>query len=130
MCGITEKVTFSILLDMEGKECAFFDIRSKVKPLTNEPFFLMICIDFVKSSMVWSNKQMPILHNINLFKDESTGGGNIDPMYNEILWLPTNHSPLKEVQLYISDRLGRFAPLVDCNINCTIMFIPHIKQWF
>ena len=48
--------------------------------------------------MVGSNKQMPILHKINLLKDESMGGGGIiDPMYNKILWLPTNHSPLKEI---------------------------------
>ena len=48
-------------------------------------------------------------------------------MYNKILWLPTNHSPLKEIQLYISDRHGRFAPLVDCNIDSTLVFIPHKK---
>ena len=91
MHGITEKVTFPIPLDMEGKGCALFDIRGKVKPFTNEPLFL--CADFVEPSMVGSNKQMPILCNIN----ELTGGGIIDPMYNEILWLPSNHSPLKEI---------------------------------
>ena len=115
MHGITEKVTFPIPIDMEGKGCALFDIRSKVKPLTNEPLFL--CTDFVKLSMVGNNKQMPILRNINLLKDESMeggimdpmynkilwlkdesmGGGIMDPMYNKILWLPTNHSPLKEI---------------------------------
>ena len=128
MRGITEKVTFPIPLDMERKGCALFDIRDKVKPFTNEPLFL--CTDFIKSSMVGSNKQMPILHKINLLKDESMGGGGggiIDPMYNKILWLPTNRSPLKEIQLYISDRHGRFAPLVDCNIDCTLVFIPHMK---
>ena len=111
---------------MEGKGCVLFDIRGKVKPFTNEPLFL--CADFVESSMVGSNKQMPILHKINLLKDETTGGGIIDPMYNKILWLPTNHSPLKEIQLYISDRHGRFAPLVDCNIDCTLVFIPHMTK--
>ena len=125
MCGITEKVTFPIPLDMERKGCMLFDIRGKVKPLTNEPLFL--CANFIKSSMVRSNKQMPILHEINLLKDESTDGGIIDSMYNKILRLPTNHSPLKEIQLYISDRHGRFAPLVDCNIDCTLVFIPHTK---
>ena len=126
MHGITEKVTFPIPLDMERKGCTHFDIRSKVKPFTNEPLFL--CTDFIKSSMVGSNKQMSILHKINLLKDESMGGGGIiDPMYNKILWLPTNCSPLKEIQLYISDRHGRFAPLVDCNIDCTLVFIPHTK---
>ena len=95
MHGITEKVTFPIPLDMEGKGCAHFDIRGKVKPFTNEPLFL--CTDFVKLSMVGSNKQMPILHNINLLKDELMGSGIIDPIYNNILWLPTNHSPLKEI---------------------------------
>ena len=93
---------------MEGKGCAHFDIRGKVKPFTNEPLFL--CTDFVEPSMVGSNKQMPILHNINLLKDELMGCGIIDPIYNKILWLPTNHSPLKEIRLYISDRHGRFAP--------------------
>ena len=122
MCGITEKVTFPIPLDMERKGCALFDIRGK---FTNEPLFL--CADFIKSSMVGSNKQMPILRKINLLKDELMGGGIIDPMYNKILWLPTNHSPLKEIRLYISDRHGRFAPLVDCNIDCTLVFIPHTK---
>ena len=98
MHGITEKVTFPIPLDMEKKGCALFDIRGKVKPFTNEPLFL--CVDFIKLSMVGSNKQMPILCKINLLKDESIGGGGggiIDPMYNKILWLPTNHSPLKEI---------------------------------
>ena len=96
MCGNTEKVTFPIPLDMEGKGCALFDIRGKVKPFTNKPVFL--CANFIELSMVGSNKQMSILCKINLVKDESMGGGGIiDPMYNKILWLPTNHSPLKEI---------------------------------
>ena len=33
MHGITEKVTFPIPLDMEGKGCMLFAIRGKVKPL-------------------------------------------------------------------------------------------------
>ena len=103
---------------MEGKGCALFDIRGKVKPFVNEPLFL--CTNFVKPSM-------PILRNINLLKGELMGGGIIDPMYNKILWLPTSHSPLKEIRLYISDRHGRFAPLVDCQKDCTLVFIPHIK---
>ena len=70
---------------------------------------------------------MPILHNINLLKDKSMGGGIINPIHNKILWLPTNCGPLKKIQLYISDRHGKFAPLVDCNIDCTLVFIPHIK---
>ena len=89
---------------------------------------LFLCADFIELSMVGSNKQMPILRKINLLKDESMGGGGIiDPMYNKILWLPMNCSPLKEIQLYISDRHGRFAPLVYCNIDCTLVFIPHMK---
>ena len=125
MLGITEKVTFPIPLDMERKGCVLFGIRGKVKPFTYEPLFL--CANFIELSMVGSNKQMPILHKINLLKDELTGGGMIDPMYNKILWLPTNCSPLKEFRLYISDRHERFAPLVDCNIDCTLVFIPHTK---
>ena len=39
MRSITEKVTFPIPLDMEGKGCALFDIRGKVKPSTNKPLF-------------------------------------------------------------------------------------------
>ena len=70
---------------------------------------------------------MPILHKINLLKDESTKGGIIDPVYNKMLWIPTNHSPLKEIQLYISNRHGIFAPLVDCNVDCTLVFIPYMK---
>ena len=95
MHGITEKVTFPIPLDMERKGCTLFDIRGKVKPFTNEPLFL--CTDFIELSMVGSNKQMPILHKINLLKDELTDGRIIDPMYSKILWLPTNCSPLKEI---------------------------------
>ena len=111
---------------MEGKGCALFDIRGKAKPFTNEPLFL--CANFIESIMVGSNKQMPILLKINLLKDELTGGEIIDPMYNKILWLPTNHSPLKEIRLYISNRHGRFAPLVDCNMDCTLVFIPHMTK--
>ena len=55
MHGITEKVTFPIPLDMEGKGCALFDIRGKVKPFINEPHFL--CANFVKPSMVESDKK-------------------------------------------------------------------------
>ena len=95
MHSITAEVTFPIPLDMEGKGCALFNIRGKVKPFTNEPLFL--CADFVESSMVGSSKQMPILCNINLLKDESMGCGIIDPIYNQILWLPTSRSPLKEI---------------------------------
>ena len=123
--GITEKVTFAIPLDMRRKVCALFDIRGKVKPFTDGP--LSLCINFIELSTVRSNKQMPILCKINLLKDELMGGGIIDPMYNKILWLPTNHSPLKEIQLYITNRHRRFAPLVDCNIDCTLVFIPHTK---
>ena len=125
MHGITEKVPFPIPLDMERQGCMLFDIRGKVKPFTNEPLFL--CANFIELSMVRSNKQMPILCKINLINDESMGGGIIDLMYNKILWLPTNCSPLKEIPLYISNRHGRFAPLVDCNIDCTLVFIPHTK---
>ena len=39
MCGITEKVTFSIPLDMERKGCVLFDIRGEVKPFNNQHFF-------------------------------------------------------------------------------------------
>ena len=78
MHGITKEVIFPIPLDMEEKGCALFDIRGKVKPFTKEPLF--ICANFVKHSMVGSNKQMPILHNINLLKDESMGGGIIGRM--------------------------------------------------
>ena len=53
------------------------------------------------------------------------GGGIIDPMY-KILWLPTNRSPLKEIQLYISDRHGRFAPLVDCNIDISGVWLKKV----
>ena len=55
MCGITEKVTFPIPLDMERKGCVLFDIRSKAKPFTNEPLFL--CTNFTELSMVRSNKK-------------------------------------------------------------------------
>ena len=48
-------------------------------------------------------------------------------MCNKILWLPTNCSALKEIHLYIIDRHERFAPLVDCNIDCTLVFVPHTK---
>ena len=54
MHGITDKIAFPIPLDMEGKGCALFDIRGKVKPFTNKPLFL--CTDFVEPSMVGSNK--------------------------------------------------------------------------
>ena len=55
MHNITEKVTFPIPLDMEGKGCVLFDIRGKVKPFTNELLFL--CADFIKVSMVGNNNK-------------------------------------------------------------------------
>ena len=83
----------------------------------------------ILSSQVWLEVISLCLFYIsfNLLKDELTRGGIIDPMCNKILWLPTNCGPLKEIHLYIIDRHGRFAPLVDCNIDCTLVFIPHTK---
>ena len=133
MKGTSQKVTLPLELDMENKGCLLFDISSMVKPYIEPPIYL--CADFVGNSIVVSSEhptersmQLPILHEINLKKTNDNNLVEIDPNYNKILWLLTSHSPLEEIQVYLSDRHGNPPTFMHCNIIRTLVCIPHTKS--
>ena len=108
MKGTSQKVTLPPKLDMENKGCSLFDISGTVKPYIEPPIHL--CANFVGNSIVVSSEhptersmQLPVLHQINLKKTNEDNLVEIDPNYNKILWLLTSHSPVEEIQVYLSD---------------------------
>ena len=112
MKSTSEKITLPISLNMQGKGVALFEINGTVHPYTPKALFL--CMDFIESSIVNSEKQMPILRRINLKKKGKNSVVVIDPMYTKILWLLTNCSPIKEIRVYITDENGNALPFQSC----------------
>ena len=133
MKGTSQKVTLPLKLDMENKGCSLFDISSMVKPYIEFPIYL--CANFVGNSIVVSSKhptersmQLPVLHQINLKKTDDDNPVEIDPNYKKILWLPTSHSPVEEIQVYLSDQQGNPPAFTHCDIIRTLVCIPHSKS--
>ena len=134
MEGTSQKVTLPVKLDMENKGCSLFDISGTVKPYIELPIHLSA--NFVGNSIVLGSEhqtkrdmQFSVLCQINL--KNSHGKDNvveIDPNYNKILWLPSSHSPVEEIQVYLSDRHGNPLPFMHCNIIRTLVCIPHTKS--
>ena len=104
---------------------ALFEINGTVHPYTPKALFL--CVDFIESSIVNSEKQMPILRRINLKKKGKSLVVVINLMYTKILWLLTNHSPVKEIRVYIMDEYGNAPPFQSCDVIGTLVCIPHIQ---
>ena len=64
-----------------------------------------------------SSMQLLILCQINLKKSHDEDNVvEIDPNYNKILWLPSSHSPVEQIGVYLSDRHGNPLPFMHCNI--------------
>ena len=133
MKGTSQKVTLPLELDMENKGCSLFDISGMVKPYIEPPMYL--CAAFVGNSIVVGlehpterSMQLPILHQINLKKTNDDNLVEIDPNYNKILWLPTSHSPIEEIRVYLSVRQGNPPTFTHCNIIETLECIPHSKS--
>ena len=121
----SKKITLPISLNMKGKRVALFEINSTVHPYTPKALFL--CIDFIESSIVNLKKQMPVLRRINLKRKGKNSVVVINLMYTKILWLLTNHSPIKEIRVYIMDENGNAPPFQSCNVIGTLLCIPHIQ---
>ena len=133
MKGTSQKVTLPLELDMENKGCSLFYISSMVKPYIEPPIYL--CANFVGNSIIVSSAhptersmQLPVLCQINLKKTNDDNLVEIDPNYNKILWLPTSHSPVEEIQVYLSDRHRNPPTFTHCNIIRTLVCIPHSKS--
>ena len=132
MKGTSQKVTLPHGLDMENKGCSLFDISGMVKPYIEPTIYL--CADFVGNSIIVSSEhptersiQLPILHQINLKKTNDDNLVEIDLNY-KILWLPTSHSPIEEIRVYLSDRHRNPPAFMHCNIIGTLVCIPHSKS--
>ena len=67
MISMSEKITLPVSLNMQGKGVALFEINGTVHPYTPKALFL--CVDFIESSIVISEKQMPSFEK-NKFKKE------------------------------------------------------------
>ena len=133
MKGTSQKVTLPLEQDMENKGCSLFDISGMVKPYIEPPIYL--CADFVGNSIIVGSEhatersmQLPVLHQINLKKTNDDNLVEIDPNYNKILWLLTSHSPMEEIQVYLSDQQGNPPAFTHCNIIRTLVCIPHNKS--
>lgn len=127
MWGTSQKITLPVTLDMEQKGCALFEITGKVSPHTEKPLFL--CADFLESSIMGAHRQLPVLRRITLIPEkEGQRGASIEQIFNKMLWLPTNRSPVKEIRLYICDERGNPAPFNECSVSCTLVCIPNIHK--
>lgn len=119
-----ETVSLPVGLDVEGKGVALFEITGKVYPHTSRQLFF--CTDFIESSSVGDGKQLPILRRIKSSKfSKGEGGGKIDQVFNKMLWVPTNRTPLSEITVYICDENGNEAPFEKCTVQCSLVFIPN-----
>lgn len=132
MNSISERIPLPIDIDVENKGCALFEIRGEVSPCITQPLFL--CVDFIAESVV-GEKMMPILRRIVVEspnkkkKDQcgKDGKGRIDHVFDKMLWLTCTRSPVKEFRIYISDAQGNQAPFLHCELDCTLVLIPHLK---
>ena len=101
MNKMNETINLPIELDMRNKGISLFEVNGTVHPYTWGQLFL--CTDFVESSIVNSNFQLPILRWINLRKRGKKPDIVIDPIYTKILWIPANRTPVKEIRVYLTD---------------------------
>ena len=83
MNKMSETVNLPIELDMRNKGVSLFEVNGTVHPYTQGQLFL--CANFVESSIVNSNLQIPILRWINLRKRGKKMDIVIDPVYTKIL---------------------------------------------
>ena len=119
----SETLACTVSVPSEGRGCGLMEIRGRVWPHSNEPMFL--CCDFIVTSLVGSHsKRLPILRRI-YFEEGPASWGVINKTYGKMLWLSTNRFPLKELRVYLTDVRGNPAPFQKCQLNCTLVIIPH-----
>ena len=105
MNKMSETINLPVEVDMRNKGISLCEVNRTVHPYTWGKLFL--CTDFVESSIVNSNLQLPILRQINLRKKLDIV---IDPVYTKILWIPVSRTPVKEIRVYLAGEHGN-APL-------------------
>ena len=120
----SETINLPIELDMGNKDVLLFEVDGTVHPYTRGQLFL--CADFVESSIVNSNLQMPILRQINLRKRGKKLNIVVDSIYTKILWIPANRTPVKEIRVYLTYEHGNAPPFTNCNITGMLICIPHV----
>ena len=125
MTSENQSVALPTTHDMEGKGCAVFEIRGSLSPYTDIPLFL--CTDFIEPSVVGS-KTLPILRRIQLIPNPKSSEAIISKVFHKMLWLPTNRSTVDEFRVYISDQHGNVRSFDHCEISCTLVCIPNIRQ--
>ena len=118
-----QRVPLPTTLHVCGKGCALFEISGRCYPYTDIPLFL--CVDFIQDSSL-GTKMIPILRRIELKPDPESHEGKISQVFNKMLWLPINRSPLDEVRVYITDDHGNVRSFDYCNIQCTLVCIPNV----
>lgn len=122
MSSPNQLVQLPIDISGDHKGCALFEIKGKVYPYLEDVLFL--CVDFIEDSIV-GQKMMPILRRIVLHPEVQGGGAIIDQTFNKMLWISCSRSKIKELRVYISDAQGNRPPFVRCQIDCTLVIIPH-----
>lgn len=126
----SEVIPLPVELELENKGCALFEIQGKVFPCVTQPLFL--CVDFVRESIV-GEKMMPILRRVMTQPLEETDQcsavqeAHVDRVFDKMLWLACTRSPVKEFRLYISDAQGNRAPFLRCQLDCTLVILPHLQ---
>ena len=120
MNKMIETINLPIELDMRNKGIPLFEVNGTVHPYIWGQLFL--CADFVESSIVNSNLQLPtILTWINLRKRGKKLDIVIDPIYTKILWIPANRTPVKEIRVYLADQHGNAPPFTNYDIMGTLI---------
>lgn len=129
MQSTSEVIPLPIDIELEGKGCALFEVHGEVFPCVSQPLFL--CVDFIRESIV-GHKMMPILRRMMTQPLQEGGqcsagqGGQVNQVFDKMLWLTCTRSPVKEFRLYISDDQGNPAPFVRCQLDCTLVILPHV----
>lgn len=118
-------VVLPTTLDMEGKGCALFEIRGRCAPFTDMPLFL--CTDFIEESTI-GTKMIPILRRIELVSAKASPEATFNQVFHKMLWLPCNRTPLNELRVYISDEYGNIRSFDYCQVSCTLVCIPNVRD--
>ena len=130
MNSTSEVIPLPVEMDLEHKGCALFEVHGEMFPCLPDPLFL--CVDFIKESVV-GEKMMPILRRLITQpvweggQCSATQGGQVNQVFDKMLWLACTRSPVKEFRLYISDARGNQAPFSRCQLDCTLVIIPHVR---
>ncbi len=122
MTSANQFLALPVQINVGNTGCALFEAVGSVSPPINDPLF--ICVDFIESSMV-GDLMLPILRRITLEVQDDGKSAVIDELFNKMLWLPINRSPITEIRVYICDEQGNIPSFKSCHLSCTLVCIPE-----